>query len=169
MIKVFGIGNPLLRDDAIGIEVAKKIKEGERVKTYITEIFVEEALEEIEEEDYVIVIDAVYFGAEVGELHRLTFEECVDFVKPKAFCHDRNLLTALLLGNQTVKGELIGIEVADINYGEGLSYQLAVKLPDIIEKVKMYIEEADRKEVRNARSNHGIEGHSDSKRGRERT
>lgn len=167
MIKVFGIGNPLLRDDAIGIEVAKELKEGERVKTYLTEIFVDEALEEIEEDDYVIVIDAVYFGGEVGKIHILTFEECVDFVKPKAFCHDRNLLTALLLFNQTVRGDFIGIEVAEIKFEEGLSYQLTAKLPNIIENVKKYIEIVDRKEVTNARSNYGDDGNPDSKRSRE--
>lgn len=150
MIKVFGIGNPLLKDDGIGIKVTEALKESDKIKTYITEIFVEDALEQIEEKDYVMIIDAVKLDKKVGEIHFLTFEECAQMMTPKAFCHEMSLLNTLLLDYPMIKGELIGIEVAEIDYGEDLSLELASSLLRIIEEVKQHIGQLPRKEASDA-------------------
>lgn len=147
MIKVFGVGNVLLRDDGVGIEVCRQIKLDQEVKVYIGEIYVDDCLEEVEDNDYIMIIDAVCLNKAIGKVHFLSFEECLKLMPPKAFCHDMSLLYTLLLERPNIKGELIGIEVAEINYGEGLSALLAQKLPSIIEKINEHIKEISRRET----------------------
>lgn len=139
MIKIFGVGNVLLRDDGVGTEICKQLKVGGEAKVYIGEIFVDDCLDEIEGSDYVIIIDAVCLNNIIGEVHFLSFEECIRLITPKMFCHDMNLLYTLLLERPNIKGQLIGIEVAEVFYGEGLSVQLAQKLPSIIEEINEHI------------------------------
>lgn len=146
MIKIFGIGNPLLKDDGIGITVAKVIKQIYETETYIAEIFVEDALETIVEEDYIIIIDAVQLGKPIGEVQIISFEEYLKILTPYMFCHNRNLLDTLLISYPKIKGELIGIEINRIEYGEGLSAELEERLDDIIGQIRIRIEQLIRKE-----------------------
>lgn len=150
MIKIFGIGNPLLKDDGIGLRVTEALKEHDQVKIYLAEIFVEDALEQIEEKDYVVIIDAVQLGKGVGEIHFLSFKACSMMIQPKAFCHERSLLSTLLLDYPMIKGELVGIEVAEIDYGEEITFGLSQNLPKIIEEVTLHINELLRKEISDA-------------------
>ena len=146
MIKVFGIGNPLLRDDGIGIEVAKQLPSSSRVKVYIGEIFVDDCLENIQEEDYIVIIDAVSLKQEVGNIHFLPFQDCLNFIGSKSFCHDRNLLGTLLLNYPKIRGELIGIEIAELDYGEGISETLSRCFPNIIQEIRRHLEKLSKKE-----------------------
>ncbi len=150
MIKIFGIGNPLLKDDGIGLKVTEALKEHERVKIYQTEIFVEDALEQIEENDYVVIIDAVQLGKGVGEIHFLSFKECSMLIQPQVFCHERSLLGTLLIDYPLIKGEMIGIEVAEIDYGEEISLELSENLQKILEEVTVHINKLLRKEISDA-------------------
>lgn len=150
MIKIFGIGNPLLKDDGIGLKVTETLKENEQVKIYQTEIFVEDALEQIEETDYVVIIDAVQLDRHVGEIHFLSFEECGRLIQPKVFCHEMSLLGTLLLEYPMIKGELIGIEIAEVDYGEELSFELSQNLSKIIDQVTLHINALIRKGISDA-------------------
>lgn len=45
------------------------------------------------------------------------------------------------------QGELIGIEVAEVSYGEGLSSLLSQKIPSIIEEISEHIKEISRGDI----------------------
>jgi hydrogenase maturation protease len=147
MIKVFGIGNPLLMDDGVGIEVTKRINENDWLRKYITEIYVDDALDHIDEEDYIVIIDAVSFGGAIGELHILPFEDCRKYMNPQSFCHNRSLLSMLLLDLPQIKGELIGIEICCVAYEEGLSASLEKALPMITKEVNMRLVDMRSEEI----------------------
>lgn len=139
--KIFGIGNPLLCDDGIGVEVSKRITAPQGVSIYEGEIFVEDCLSQIESGDLVIIIDAVLFDMQPGEVIMLPFEECRKFYPQIVFCHDVSLLLSLLYGSIQVTGYLVGIQAAQIDYCEGLSAVLSYKLPEIMGKVNIILNE----------------------------
>ena len=138
-LKIFGVGNPLLRDDGIGLAVSGLIARPPDARVYQGEIFVEDCLSKIDEGDAVIILDAVQLAEPAGKVIAIPFEECKRYCPPKAFCHDASLLYSLLYGNQNVSGFLIGIEAAEIDFHEGLSSVLSDKLPDIVDQVNREI------------------------------
>jgi hydrogenase maturation protease len=134
-VKIFGVGNPLMRDDGIGLAVSKLLDPPPGAIVFQGEIFVEDCLVEIEEGDGVIILDAVRFKEPAGKIFAIPFDECKRYFPPGAFCHDASLLYSLLYGNLNVTGFLIGIQAAEIDFFEGLSPVLMDKLPDIVAQV----------------------------------
>ena len=137
--KIFGVGNPLLCDDGVGVWLSKGIVIPPDATVIQGEIFVADCLLHIEEGDAVIILDAVQFELPAGEVVVLPFEDCKRYFPPMAFCHDASLLHSLLYGNQNTQGFLIGVQVAEIRYFEGLSPALTEMLPDIVERVNRAI------------------------------
>jgi hydrogenase maturation protease len=134
-VKIFGVGNPLLCDDGVGIAVSRLMDPPPDAVVFQGEIFVEDCLSNIEEGDAVIILDAVWFEAPAGKVFAIPFDECKRYFPPRAFCHDASLLYSLLYGNQNVPGFLIGIQAAEIGFLEGLSPTLLDRLPGIVEQV----------------------------------
>ncbi len=134
-LKIFGVGNPLMGDDGIGVAVSRLLEPPPNVMVFQGEIFVEDCLSNIEEGDAVIILDAVQLGLPAGRVIAIPFEDCSRYFPPKPFCHDASLLHSLLYGDQNVPGFLIGIEAAEIGLSEALSAVLSDKLPDIVEQV----------------------------------
>lgn len=139
-LKIFGVGNPLLGDDGIGVAVSRLLIPPPGATVFQGEIFVEDCLLYIEEGDEVIILDAMQFAETAGKVISIPFEDCRQYFPPKAFCHDASLLYSLLYGNQNVTGFLIGIQAAEIDFSEGLSSVLSDKLPDIVEQVSREVE-----------------------------
>ncbi len=138
-LKIFGVGNPLLCDDVIGVAVSARLDLPPNATVFQGEIFVENCLLSIEDGDTVIILDAVQFELPAGMVITIPFEECERYFPPKAFCHDVSLLHALLYGERKVTGFLIGIQAAEIGFFEGLSPVLSDNLHDIVEQVNREI------------------------------
>ncbi len=138
-MKIFGVGNTLLCDDGIGVEVSKQIITSPNAFVYQGEIFAERCLSHIQPNDIVIIIDAVMLNRTPGDVIVLPLNECKKYYPPKAFCHDVSLLYSLLYGHIHVSGYLIGIQAAEIDYKEGLSDVLADKLPNIVSEVNIIL------------------------------
>jgi hydrogenase maturation protease len=134
-VRIFGVGNPLLCDDGIGVAVSRLIDIPPDATVFQGEIYVEDCLANIEEGDTVIILDAVRFAMPAGNVITIPFEECGQYCPPGAFCHDVSLLHSLVYGNTNVRGFLIGIQAAKIDFHEGLSPVLMDKLPAIVEQV----------------------------------
>lgn len=134
-LKIFGVGNPLMRDDGIGVAVSRLLEPPPNATVFQGEIFVEDCLSNIEEGDAVIILDAVQLSEPAGRVITIPFEDCRRYFPPGPFCHDVSLLHSLLYGNQNVPGFLIGIQAAEIGFSEGLSSVLSDKLPDIVKQV----------------------------------
>ena len=135
MIKIFGIGNPLLCDDGIGVRLSKDIADNVISPVYTGEIFADYCLDYIDEDDFIVIIDAVSLNQTVGQISVVPFVKCKEYFQAQPFCHDASLLYLLLNSHINYKGCLIGIEVKEISYKDCLSEELATQYESIKDKV----------------------------------
>lgn len=144
MVKVIGIGNILLSDDGIGVKVVEKIKDDilrldENIEVIIGENDYLYCLEEINDNDFVIIVDSSYFNEEVGNITVLSLKECDKFINNIELQHEINLVKSLRQERSTIKGYLIGIEICNIDYSLELSDLLKNKFNDICKDVLLII------------------------------
>lgn len=144
-IKVIAMGNVLMKDDAIGIEVAKGIEKRllERgIKVIYAETDVQYGISNIQEDDFIFVLDAAYYGKKPGEITRLPLN-ALSHNKKGYSQHNYSFLDLLKLYYPSVKGEIYAIEVKEVEFGFGLSSALQEKLEvlskEILEEIEKYI------------------------------
>ncbi len=124
---VLGIGNPLMRDDGIGVQVAGALRDrlaDKHVKVVIGETDVAYCLDCICAADFVAVLDAARMGAEPGSVGLLPLQKADSGCKKPFAMHDINVLDAMAAEYPAIKGCLIGIEPADAGLGLDLSAPL---------------------------------------------
>jgi hydrogenase maturation protease len=138
---VMGVGNPILRDDGVGIHAVRELK-----KTITGVDFLEESLsgleliEQFRGYERVVIIDAVKTqGGVPGEMYHLTPEDMPTLhgLSP----HDADFRTAIEYGKKFMGVmpaiEIYGIEVENVTeYGETLTSEVERSLPGLIEKIK---------------------------------
>lgn len=145
MVKVFGIGNILLKDDGIGVRLARNIKR--RVdKDNINEIefFIGETdylycLENINDDEFIIILDSTYFGINPGEITFKKLEECDKLISKEITAHETSLLSLVRLEKTNVNGYFIGIEIDSIEYSLELSNILQKRFNSIYDEVYEFI------------------------------
>ncbi len=140
MVKVVGIGNPLLGDDGFGLTVLDKIEKVRLEGVVFIKLPTPSPwvlYEVFREGDYFIVVDALYDGnfgeievfpiynlksnsTKLKSLHEVSLAQVVDF---------------LSLYDINVKGVIIGTKVKDISPKIGLSDELIKLIPNAVEKV----------------------------------
>ncbi|MDV3426417.1 MAG: hydrogenase maturation protease [Bacillota bacterium] len=139
MVKVFAVGNMLMKDDKIGILIGKEIEE-ELIKIgvllYICETDIEYALSNIQEKDFVLIIDAMLTGEDAAEVKLIP----IDSIDINAFTqHSLNLIQLINLYYKEITVFIIGIEAEDISYDLGISEKLSNSFDKICCKVKNII------------------------------
>jgi hydrogenase maturation protease len=147
---ILGLGNPILRDDSIGLRVVRALADHIPADPSIE---IDEdywgglrLMERMVGYERVIIIDAIQTGAKPGSLHWLAPGDIP--TQRSASVHDLNLPTALEFGRQAgarlpQDGEilLIGIEVEDIQtFDEGLTPHVEEALPKAVNAVLSVIE-----------------------------
>ena len=147
---ILGLGNPLLKDDSVGL----------RVVQYLRAVLPENAEIDIDEDywgglrlmermigyDRAVIVDAIIAGSKPGTIHVLSPEDMP--TQRSASAHDVNLPTALTLGRQAGAHLpnsqdilLIGIEAADVQtFDEELSPEVEAALPDAVNAVLYALE-----------------------------
>lgn len=136
---VLGLGNPYLRDDGVGIAVAKELQNrglGERTIVRVHQAFDLWLLSEFSGASRLVVVDAVKSGSVPGTvteyevaprqgplsslpgLHSLELHDLVDFASR----------TGLL----TCPVTIIGVEPGDCGVGEGLSPEVEQAIPEAV-------------------------------------
>jgi hydrogenase maturation protease len=139
------MGNILMKDDGIGIEIAKNIEEKlleKGIKVIYGETDVQYSISNVQEDDYIFILDAAYYGKKPGEITRLPLDIFVS--KKKGYSqHSYNFLDLLKLYYPSIKGEIYGIEVKEVEFGFGLSAALQEKLKviskEILDEIETYI------------------------------
>lgn len=120
---VIGLGNPLIRDDSVGLKVAAALQ---RLLAGRPEVEVEQdfwgglqLMERMAGYQRAIVVDAIQTGAPPGTIHQLTLDSIP--TQRSASAHDVTLPTALAFGREaglTLPAQdqvlLVGIEAEDI-------------------------------------------------------
>ncbi|NIM92705.1 MAG: hydrogenase maturation protease [Anaerolineales bacterium] len=139
---ILGLGNPLLRDDSVGLRVVQELRtkingapDVELGEDYWGGLRLMERMIGFER---AIIIDAICTDADPGTIHLLSPDDIP--TQRSASVHDMNLSTALEFGRQAgaklpSKDEivLIGVEAADVQtFDEALSPEVENALPQAV-------------------------------------
>ena len=142
---VLGLGNPLVRDDSVGLRVVAELRPR---LAGCGDIEVDEdywgglrLMERMVGYQRVIVIDAILTGAAPGTIHRLSPGDVA--TQRSASSHDMNLPTALVFGRQAGLNLpedrnilLVGVEAEDIlTFGETCTPAVAAAVPRAVAEV----------------------------------
>jgi len=152
-VVVIGLGNILVGDDGVGVEVARRLskeKLPEGVKVVDGGTAVHEALYEAEGCDKLIIVDSVHGGQGPGAVYRVTPEE----LRRKSAqggvgfsLHELSALPAIgleeLAGRSFGEVVIFGIEPKEMEFRMGLSAELEEKIPAIL---KLVLDEIGRRE-----------------------
>jgi hydrogenase maturation protease len=140
---VLGLGNPIFRDDGVGLRVIEELRKqvhDNNVTIEGAELAGLDMLETLSRYDRVIIIDAIQMGGRVGEIYRLTPED----LKPTSHTgtpHDVNFSTALAFGERIgiklpLKIDILAIEIPNaINFGETLTPEVEKVVPQCVKEV----------------------------------
>ncbi len=146
---ILGLGNPILSDDGIGIEIARQLKGKIRGVDVITASMVSlDLLDQISGYQQLFVIDALARPCgQTGSLHRLT-AECGSLHLFSS--HGINFYEILELGRQLGKPipevRIYGIEIAkEIPFGEQLSEAMAERLGGNLTEIEQDIQKRMRR------------------------
>jgi hydrogenase maturation protease len=146
-VLVIGVGNPYRRDDAVGLIVARTLREKNLDGVKVLEMSGEGAalIEAWQNAERVIVIDAVCSGAAPGTIFR--FEAHRRSIPTRFFrysTHNLGLAEAIELARSLgqLPKELIvyGIEGRDFTVGEGLSPEVAHAASQVLERILSELE-----------------------------
>lgn len=156
-IKLFGIGNILLCDDAIGVRVLERLLPEihhlfPEVEALIGETNYLYCLDYIHQDDFIIILDSTYLRLEPGTVSCFSFNECDNFITGSQAAHEMTLLKALKLEYPKIQGCLIGIEIARIDFSLELSEKLQSKLENICLEVIQLLHQLTKVHIKD--SNH---------------
>ncbi|MFC2013602.1 HyaD/HybD family hydrogenase maturation endopeptidase [Chloroflexota bacterium] len=147
-VAVVGVGNVLLKDEGIGVHVARALREA--VGTDRADIDIidggtsPDVFLLVEEVDKLILIDAVKGGGNPGSIYRFHPDDIISEGKYPTSVHQIGLLDSLHIieYSRSKPGSIviIGIEPKEIDWGLELSTELSERLPQI---VKVVMDEID--------------------------
>jgi len=133
-IGVIGIGNPLRRDDGIGIVLLEKLVEKKDELSSNTELIDGgtggmNLLHLLARFDIAIILDAVNFDGHPGELRLFTSEEvCSKKISLNISTHESDFLKVIQLSKELEEQPdelfIFGIQPNDTSFGKGLSPEL---------------------------------------------
>lgn len=128
--KVIALGNILMEDDGIGIRVLENIKEelaDKNVESIIGETDVEYCISQVEDGDFIFIIDASYNGKVPG---MITVARLQDYKCKKKYYtqHSYSFIDLIEVYYKFLTGFIIEIEAASISFKLGLSNNLQHKL-----------------------------------------
>ena len=136
MKAVMSIGNPIKSDDNIGNIILDRLHV-ENIKKIKGETTPENFIDKLKICDEIIIIDALQFDGEVGEVRTFELDNIKDVV-----ISTHNITFNLLqkfLPNSKIK--IIGIQTKKIDFGIGLSEELQSKTNEIVEKVTSFLKQ----------------------------
>ncbi len=145
---VIGIGSPILGDDGIGVHAARAVKEDARTR-HVDVIELGTAgialLDFIAGHDCLIIIDAVYSGAEPGTLHDLNADEIACCAHLDSG-HDADLPAVLALGNELKGADMpesvlvLGVEAEELTrFSEELTPRVAAAIPRVVTRIATFL------------------------------
>ena len=147
---VLGIGNRLMEDDGIGVQVvealnhknapgmmnaAEKNRAVGSLRFVAGETDIDFCLSELSDHDFCIIIDGSSSGKEPGTVETYQLTEVLAQIKPIMTFHDFNLFQAMKRDNLIKEGLLITIEVASLGFSTELSPVLQRRFDEIVREV----------------------------------
>ena len=151
MIKVVAIGNRFMKDDGVAIEIAEILADrlsDLNIEIIISETDCQNCFYLLKQKDFVFILDALYKGTEPGSIHIFKLEEVLAQPSGSFMQHDMSIIELMKLYGSNFKGYIIGIEIAEVGFGDKISPVLKEKFKQIcldVEKIikKIILEEID--------------------------
>lgn len=133
---VMSIGNPIKSDDNIGNIIIDKLKVNDIIKIK-AEINPENFMNKLKELDEIIILDALDFGGQVGEVK---FFELDKINEVSISTHSIPIsMIKRLLPNSEIK--IAGIQPKSIDFGEELTKEMKEKIEYIVEKITLFLKQ----------------------------
>jgi hydrogenase maturation protease len=136
MKAVISIGNPIKSDDNIGNIVLERLDVKDMIKIK-GEVMPENFIDRLNICEEVIIIDALQFDGEIGEVRMFEPDDIKDVV-----ISTHNITLGLLqkfLPNSKIK--IIGIQTKSIDLGLKLTKELESKIEQIVERVNSFLKQ----------------------------
>lgn len=134
MIKLIAAGNRLMKDDGVGIAVAEHLHamlKSLGIKVIICETDCHSCFYELERDDFLIILDAVYTESEPGDIKVYRLSDVLSQPSGNFAQHDAGITDLLKLYRSENRGYIIGIEISEVGYGSELSEPILRKFDDI--------------------------------------
>lgn len=146
MIKIIAIGNLLMGDDSIGLKIMDAIEEKIKalnleIKCIKAETDVNYALDNIEDGDFLFILDSTLLGLEYGQITKLSLDEEIKYQKNSLSIHNMSLISLINHFNISVKGFILGIEVVKVSFELEISKELKERFQQICHEVYIIIKE----------------------------
>ena len=147
-VYIVGLGNEMAGDDAAGLIAARKLRH-----SLAADIHVEsrdkpdwEMFERLEEDDVLIVINAVMGGAAPGTIHHFSLDDIADAGLRHCSSHGLGLAhwagLAEKLGKPAQHVCIIGIEIGQTELGAGLSTDVENSIPQLLLGVERVVQQS---------------------------
>lgn len=140
-VVVAGIGNPIRRDDFVGVKIAQDLigKVSDKVQLLECETVPESSLQEIVDlnPSHVLLIDAAVLGLKPGETRLVFPERIADFPAITTHVLPLRIFCELIANMTKAKIALLLIEPENTEFGEGLTPKVqaaADKMVNILHK-----------------------------------
>lgn len=140
-INVIGIGNPIMSDDGIGLEILERL----RARALPGVNYIDggtsgmEILPDIQDADYLLVLDGLKAG-EPGSVHTLVGDQIPRLLSQHLSPHQVGLLDLLsaarLLGKEPREVAVVGVVAADLELKVGLSELAKAGIDEAVEQAE---------------------------------
>lgn len=137
-IVVIGIGSLIMKDDSIGVRVLEKNKNcllENGICTVLGETDFQYCYDEINPDDFVVIIDAQESGNDPGSLNIMPLCEAVECRERFKTSHEFSLFDLIELNMPKLSGKFIGIEVCEVDFGFDLSKPIENRFSEICSSV----------------------------------
>jgi len=146
-IKLIAMGNVLMKDDGIGIEVAKQIEEAltqKGIEVIYGETDFQYCIIKVRENDFLLVLDGAFLGENPGTVTVMPLNR-FGTNNRNYTQHSYSFLDLLKIYYPYVDGKIFAIQIKEITYDFGLSDFLKENLKDIskdvLSKIEMVLQE----------------------------
>lgn len=153
MIKLIALGNILMKDDGIAVKVAGRLKErliDPNFDVLIGETDYQSCFYSLSGNEFIIILDALFTGAEPGSIHIFSLENEISQPIHYFMQHDIDIFEFMKMYRFKNKGYIIGIEVNEIGFGDELSFVLQNKFLSICSEAENLINKIVREASLNA-------------------
>lgn len=140
-IKLFAIGNKIMGDDSLPIYVVEKLKKYfvcMGIKVIIGETDFQYCLSEVEDGDYIIILDSTFFQIEPGSITVSSLKDInkINYNNSLLSQHSYSLISNLESFYKTVTCTVIGIEGINFDYSLTMSTAIEERMDYILSEVK---------------------------------
>jgi hydrogenase maturation protease len=146
-VKLIAMGNMLMNDDAVGIEVAKQLEKQlleKGIEVIYGETDIGYCISKVNQNDFVFILDAACYGKSHCTITPISLDDFVSDRKGYTQ-HSISFLDLLKLAYPCMQGKIFAIEVKEVAFHYGLSLVLQEKLEgiskDILNRINQVLEE----------------------------